>query len=161
MTAPDVTTNPQIRVYIGPDVISDSGLLAEVARDDNGALNLFLGVTRDHHDGRAVSGLEYHCYLPMALAQLEKLCAEVAASHQLTGLVVLHRIGPVAIGEVSLAIAAGAHHRRQALLGTLELIDRLKADVPIWKRESFTDGTIGWVEGADITPVPNQGREQG
>lgn len=142
-----------LRTAILAEPLDAYGLLTEVGADENGASNLFLGVTRNHHQERAVKGLEYTCYLPMALAELERIAHEVAEHHSINRFVVLHRIGEVPIGEVSLAVAAGAHHRHQVLNGTLEFIDKLKQDVPIWKREYFEDGTIGWVEGTNIEPA--------
>jgi molybdopterin synthase catalytic subunit len=148
-----VAAAPTIHVTITEAPIDPAPLFALAAAPENGAVNVFLGVTRDHHDGRPVTGLEYHCYRDMALAELRRVSEAAAAAHGLTKLIVIHRVGVVAIGETSLAIAAGAHHRKQALLGTLDLIDALKRDVPIWKRESFADGSTGWVEGAAILPA--------
>ncbi len=143
---------PHVTVRLTNDEIVADQALAEVSDPTCGALNLFLGVTRNHHEGRKVKGLEYYCYAEMAQDQLQAVARDVAERHGISRLLVIHRLGPVGIGETSLLVAAGSHHRHQALAGTLDLIDRLKKDVPIWKREWFEDGTVGWVEGAQIVP---------
>lgn len=142
-----------LRCAISVEPLECYGALTEVSADENGATNLFLGVTRNHHQDRPVKGLEYTCYEEMALKELERIAQEVADAHDINRMVVLHRIGEVPIGEVSLAVATGAHHRHQVLNGTLDFINKLKQDVPIWKREYFADGSVGWVEGAKIEPA--------
>lgn len=146
---PEATSAP-IRVLLTLEPIGMSSVPTGFGSDADGAVNVFLGVTRNHHDGRSVLGLEYHCYQSMAQSQLEAVAAGVAAEFSLTRLFVIHRLGRVGIGEVSLVVAAAAHHRQQVLNGTLAFIDRLKRDVPIWKREYFADGQVGWVEGSGI-----------
>lgn len=155
-----------IHVLLTRDPIGMSTVPAGFGSDADGAVNVFLGVTRNHHDGRAVLGLEYHCYQAMAQSQLEAVAAAVAKEFSLSQLFVIHRLGRVGIGEVSLVVAAAAHHRQQVLNATLAFIDRLKRDVPIWKREYFADGLVGWVEGSGIVasspqPAKPSGTSQG
>ncbi len=115
-------------------------------RKDCGAVNLFLGVVRDHHQGRAVSALEYEAYEGMALKQLARIGAEVVERFGLARLVVVHRIGALVPGDVSLFVGVSAHHRKESLAATACFIDRLKQDVPIWKKETFSGGEVSWVD---------------
>lgn len=146
-----------LRVEITEAEIDPAPLTDEVSAGENGAVVVFLGVTRNHHDGRRVKGLEYHCYREMAASELERVARETATEFGVTHFVVIHRIGRVDIGQTSLAVAAGSPHRKAAITGTHEFINRLKKDVPIWKREYFEDGTAGWVEGGDIKPSATTG----
>lgn len=98
-----------------------------------GAVVEFQGVVRDLEDGHRIAAIDYECHLPMACAQLQRIAVEVAAFHALADLVVLHRIGVVPAGEASLYVRAVAAHRREAFAAALEVIERLKRDVPIWK----------------------------
>jgi len=139
-----------ISIQLTTDPIGVSDVPVPFGSDADGAVNVFLGNTRNHHQGRGVLGLEYHCYEAMAAEELRRVAVAVAVEHGLGRVLVVHRLGQVGIGETSLVVAVASHHREQALLGTLALIDRLKRDVPIWKREFFADGTVGWVEGAAI-----------
>lgn len=131
---------------IQEEPIDDRALLAEIAAPANGALLLFHGVVRNHHEGKAVDRIDYHAYRPMADRILEELTAEIAAEFGLDHLVVVHRIGVLAVGEASLLVAAGSAHRPPVFEAVLALVDRLKARVPIWKKEYGPDGT-SWVEG--------------
>ena len=141
-----------LRVEIVESAIDHGPLTEEVSSPQSGAVVLFLGITRNHHEGRRVKGLEYHCYREMALSELERVAREVAKAHGVSHFVVIHRVGRVDIGEASLAVAAGSAHRKAALEATHDFINRLKQDVPIWEREYFEDASVGWVEGADIKP---------
>lgn len=115
-------------------------------RKDCGAVNLFLGVVRNHHQGRTVSALEYEAYESMALKQLERTGVEVAERFALSELVVVHRLGALVPGDVSLLVGVSSHHRRESLAATALFIDLLKRDVPIWKKETFTGGEVQWVD---------------
>jgi molybdopterin synthase catalytic subunit len=109
-----------------------------------GAVATFLGVVRDHADGRAVESIEYTAYEGMAEQELATVVRRVAEAHAVAGAVVVHRLGHLAVGEASLGVVVSSAHRREALACTLEIIDELKRTVPIWKRERGPDGTT-WV----------------
>lgn len=126
--------------------IDAAALLAEVARVASGATSLFLGTVRDVNDGRAVTGMEYTAYDSMAARELSKIVGEAKEQFGGAEIVVEHRIGALALGEVSVAIAASHAHRRDALDATRFVIEELKRRVPIWKREHYTDGTREWVD---------------
>lgn len=109
-----------------------------------GGLVLFVGRVRDHDHDRGVVALEYSAH-PTALAQLNEVCAEVAAEFAVTGLVAVHRVGRLEIGDVAVAVATCSAHRGDSFAASRALIDRLKERVPIWKHQLFTDGGSEWV----------------
>jgi molybdopterin synthase catalytic subunit len=120
----------------------------------DGALCLFVGVVRDHHQGRAVARLEYEAYEEMALPLLERIEAEARARWPVTALRLVHRLGGLEVGEASVAVAAAAVHRAEAFAACQWAIDTLKATVPIWKKEYGPDGA-SWMEGpGTCTPDP-------
>ena len=134
------------RTAIVTRAIDAPALIAEVASDANGATSLFLGTVRDVNDGRAVTGMEYTAYDAMASRELERIVSEAAEQFGGVTIVVEHRVGTLALGDVSVAIAASHPHRRDALDATRFVIEELKRRVPIWKREHYTDGTREWVD---------------
>jgi len=117
-----------------------------------GAVTLFLGTTRDHHEGRAVTRLEYEAYEPMALAELERLEREACERFGVASCRIVHRLGVVPAGEASVAIAVAAEHRARAFDACRWAIDELKRCAPIWKKERFADGEGEWVEGTPLEP---------
>jgi molybdenum cofactor synthesis domain-containing protein len=99
----------------------------------------------DHDGGKGVTSLEYEGH-PNAKTVIEEVAADVAARHRgVRALAVSHRIGPLTIGDVALACAVAAEHRREAFAACADLVDDVKARLPIWKHQSFTDGTDEWV----------------
>ncbi len=135
-------------VALGPDPIDPAELIHRVRTDAAGAVALFTGVVRDHHDGKRVEGLTYEAYGPMAEREMRRIAAEAVAAWSLEGIAVVHRLGYLKVGEVSVAVAASAAHRRQAIGACAETIDRVKMEVPIWKKE-HGEGGEGWVLGDD------------
>jgi molybdopterin synthase catalytic subunit len=127
------------------DVAEHAALVDQAAA---GAVVTFAGVVRDHDGGRAVRGLEYSAH-PTA----SKIVAEVAAdvATRATGvraIAVSHRIGPLGIGDVALACAVAADHRKEAFAACAELVDEVKRLLPVWKHQLFADGTDEWVGSA-------------
>jgi molybdopterin synthase catalytic subunit len=122
---------------------------AHVARGANGAVVLFFGCVRDHHEGREVSSVEYQAYRPMAERELREIAAAVARKHGAPDIAVFHRLGTLPVGEASLVVAVGAPHRAPAFRCAEEIIDALKERVPIWKKEIGPAGSA-WQEG--VTP---------
>jgi molybdopterin synthase catalytic subunit len=126
----------------GPlDVVA---LIRQIWRADCGAVVTFEGTTRSPNEGREVKSLEYEAYEERAEKQLSALAAEAATKFGLGGVVAVHRTGVVPIGEPSVVVAVAAAHRAEAFEGARWLIDRVKADVAIWKKEIFADGEA-WV----------------
>jgi len=124
-------------------VIDADAVEAAVLSRADGALVTFRGVIRDHDGGHGVERLDYSAH-PDAQAFLHDVCAAVA---QRTGLAVaaVHRVGTLGIGDVALVAAVAAPHRAEAFAACGELVDAIKAGVPIWKRQHGTDGTTEWV----------------
>jgi molybdopterin synthase catalytic subunit len=134
-----------IRAAIVTRPIDPSALIAEVASPAHGATSLFLGTVRDMNDGRCVTGMDYTAYDAMASRELETIAREAASKFGVS-LAAEHRTGTLAIGDVSVAIAASHAHRADALDATRYVIEQLKQRVPIWKREHYDDGSREWVD---------------
>jgi molybdopterin synthase catalytic subunit len=117
---------------------------AAVAHPGAGAVVSFAGVVRDHDDGRSVERLVYEAH-PSAGAVLAEVAAEVAADPSVYALSVSHRVGALAIGDVALAAAVATAHRGEAFALCARLVDEVKARLPVWKHQYFTDGTDEWV----------------
>lgn len=126
------------------DAARHEALTQRVSGPGHGAVVTFVGAVRDHARGRAVERLEYEAYGTMAVRQLERLVAEVEADVPGTRVAVHHRVGALEIGDVAVIVAAGSAHRAEAFTACARLIDRLKEEVPIWKREVGPDGAE-WV----------------
>jgi molybdopterin synthase catalytic subunit len=131
-------------ISIGRAAIDVAGLERAVAYPTAGAIVSFTGTTRQNNAGRQVIRLEYEAYEPMALAEMRKLAQTAGERWKIVRIAIQHRIGPVAIGETSVAIAVAAEHRAEAFAACRFAIDRLKEIVPIWKKEYFEGGEI-WV----------------
>ena len=131
-----------VRVTLDP--ISVNELAAAVSSKVAGAVVTFSGDVRDNDHGRQVQSLEYEAH-PSAESLLHKVAQEVAAKHDVESLAVAHRHGPIAIGESALVAAVSAKHRKAAFDACVELVDEVKAQIPIWKHQVFTDGTDEWV----------------
>lgn len=133
------------RFDLSHDVLDPRGLEAEVRSDREGAVVTFAGVTRNHHDGKAVLGLSYECYDEMAHKVMDKLFAEAIDRFAISRVRVAHRVGKVPVGEVSVLVVVAAEHREPAFDTTRWLMDRLKAEVPIFKKEQLAGGETHWV----------------
>jgi molybdopterin synthase catalytic subunit len=118
----------------------------ERAVDDRaaGAIVSFAGVVRDHDGGRGVVELEYEAH-PNAGVILAEIAAEIAAEPAVYALAVSHRVGRLEIGDVALAAAVSTAHRADAFRVCARLVDEVKARLPVWKRQVFTDGDEEWV----------------
>ena len=127
------------------DVLDPAKLLAQVQSPMAGAVLLFVGTTREQTGGRATASLTYEAYAEMALAKLAELETTARERWLLIEVAIEHRLGPVAIGEASVAIAVSSAHRAAAFAAGQWLIDTLKEVVPIWKCEHWADGTEEWV----------------
>jgi molybdopterin synthase catalytic subunit len=120
-------------------------MLAAVSDAVAGANVLFVGTTRGITDGLTTSRLVYDAHEPLARGQLERLRAEAVGRFGLSRCVVHHRLGPVAVGEASVVIAASAPHRREAFAAAEWLMEQIKRAVPIWKCEEGPDGSRIWM----------------
>ena len=123
-------------------------------RGEDGAVVNFEGVVRNNTKGRATQFLDYECYEPMAIKTMACIGREIAGSHSIGRIAMVHRLGRMQIGETSVAVIVTAPHRKPAFDAALEGINRLKRLVPVWKKEYFDDGEI-WVEGEwDASVLP-------
>ena len=139
------------------EAVIDVGVVREaVSRDEAGAVLVFEGVTRNHHDGRAVVRLEYEAYASMAKTQMSVICDTIASRWPGSRVAMIHRIGVVDVGEASVVIAVSAPHRDEAYAASRFAIDTLKASVPIWKKEVYADGSV-WKANAEFSDeAPNR-----
>jgi molybdopterin synthase catalytic subunit len=136
------------RVKVRPDSIDPAALLAEVARPTAGAIVLFLGTARDHSaDRTGITDLEYEAYPEMVEVKLAEVVTDALSRWDLQVVLVEHRVGMVAVGDPSVAVAVAAAHREEAFAAGQFLIDQLKSRVPIWKKEHWAGGG-NWVKGA-------------
>lgn len=133
--------------------IDPTVLVAEVARAANGATVLFLGTVREQSDGRAVTGIEYAAYGPMAERELAAIGAEAAARFGTPDVVIEHCVGHSTLGEASVAIAVAHPHRGAAYDASRYVIEQIKQRVPVWKREAYADGTREWVDPTTHVPL--------
>ena len=120
-----------------------------VARPDTGAVLLFVGTVRNHHKGRGVNQLTYSAYESMASTQNERICWELeddSDGAQKVHVASVHRLGDVPVGEPSVVIAVSSPHREAAYGASRTALERLKKEVPIWKREHYADGEVAWRE---------------
>ena len=116
-----------------------------VKRPSDGAVVTFDGIVRDNFDGRPVRALEYEAYADMAQKKMEAIGKEVQEKFAIGHIAMAHRIGHLEIGESSIVIAVAAPHRQAAFEACAYAMDRVKADVPVWKKEFFADGDTHWV----------------
>jgi molybdopterin synthase catalytic subunit len=131
--------------------IDPTEVLGRVGAPEDGAVLLFLGTVRNHADGQAVDGMTYEAYEGMATPVLSEIAREAAAKLGTDRVAVVHRVGELAIGEISVAIAVSSPHRAQAFDASRYVIEEIKKRLPVWKHEHFTDGRSKWVEG--VTPT--------
>ena len=124
--------------------IDVESLLDVVRNPAAGAVALFIGSTRNENEGRAVERLEYEAYREMAIAEIQRLGAEIERRWPGVSVAIVHRVGDVPIGEASVAVAASAAHRDEAFEACRYGIDTLKETVPIWKKEYYRDGSC-WI----------------
>ena len=127
-------------------LIDPAALIEEVRSPACGAISSFIGTVREINDGRKVSAIEYSAYAAMAESELTRILDEAEERFGVQSVVVEHRTGTLAIGDVSVAIVAAHEHRASALDCTRFVIEEIKKRVPIWKMEHYVDGTREWVD---------------
>jgi len=120
-----------------------------VSAPQAGAIATFSGTTRDMFEGKTVLELRYEAYVPMATRCLSSICTTARSTWDIHKIAVAHRLGPVPVGETSVLIAVSSVHRADGLDACKFLIDELKASVPIWKKEVYTNGEI-WKENSEF-----------
>jgi molybdopterin converting factor subunit 1 len=140
---------PQQAVRLVREPIDVAALLREVADPESGAAAVFLGVVRAESSptGQPLEALEYTAYETMALTEMDRLCAAARQRHALRAVRLVHRLGVLPVGEPSVAVVVSAAHRAEALEACRTLIEELKQDVPIFKKEIRPGGAESWVDG--------------
>lgn len=128
------------------EAIDSRRIASELQRGEDGAVVVFEGIVRNNTKGRQTTHLEYECYEPMAIEQIARIGRNIASTTAIGHICIIHRLGQLGVGEASVAVITTAPHRKPAFEAALEGINRLKREVPIWKKEFFADGAV-WVEG--------------
>lgn len=146
------------RVAIVEEALSVDRVQALVRHPGAGALALFLGAVRDVNEGREVTALEYSAYESMAAAEMARIIDDIEREIPVVRLAAHHRVGELGVGDLAIVCAASSPHRDEAFRAGRLLIDRIKARVPIWKREKGPDGSwwVGW-EDARCAPGHSHG----
>lgn len=132
-------------IQLTENPIDTDAVVQMVRSPEAGAVVLFLGTARRVTHGRETDSLEYECYPQMAQTTLAELERDARSRWSLVDCAVVHRLGHLALGETSVAIAVSSAHREAAFEAGKWLIDRIKEIVPIWKKENWADGTSQWV----------------
>jgi len=130
--------------------IALDSLLEETDSPDAGALVVFGGTVRQHHDGKAVTAIEYSAYKPLAEKALADVEAEAMARFDILSCVIRHRTGKLEVGELSVVVVVRAAHRADAFEAGRFAIDTLKETAPVWKREGYDDGTEVYLQGETL-----------
>lgn len=137
--------NESIYVDVQEELLNLQKASDFVNHPEAGAVNVFVGTTRNHHDGKRVIELYYDCYREMAIKELRNIAEEMIDKHELKRVWIVHRTGLVPIGEASIILAVSSTHRKNAFDATTKAMDLIKQEVPIWKKEHFEDENV-WKE---------------
>jgi molybdopterin synthase catalytic subunit len=148
---PPVSGGAGENIALTRERIDADALVAGLKHGEDGAVVVFDGVVRNNSRGRRTLYLVYEAYEEMALEQMRALAAKVAEDFKIRDIVLVHRLGQLAIGETSVLIAVASAHRAAAFDACRWLIDTLKKTVPIWKKEHFEDGAV-WADGEPFPP---------
>ena len=134
----------QTEIKISSETINVQSCIEWVMLPESGGIDVFIGTVRNATKSKAVLRLEFEAYEKMALAEMEKIAAQALEKWPVQKLLIHHRTGVLAVGEVPVIIAVSAAHRDAAFEACRYVIDTLKQTVPIWKKEIFEDGEV-WV----------------
>ena len=137
--------DPVTLVAIRDTPLSVDETIAAVRHAGAGGIAVFLGIVRDHADGKPVARLDYEAYTELALKEMRRILSEICAARPGVRLATTHRIGQLAVGDTAVIVTASAPHRAEAFAACREAIDRIKETVPIWKKEWTPDGEALWV----------------
>ncbi len=135
-----------VRISTAPVPVEEA--IAFVGDRGAGGTCLFVGTVRDRSDAGEVTGLHYEAWEELAAGRLEEIASEMLAAWPLRKVAILHRTGDLEVGEASVAVACSAPHRAEAFEACRHGIERLKEDVPIWKKEGLASGDTEWVMGS-------------
>jgi molybdopterin synthase catalytic subunit/molybdopterin converting factor small subunit len=141
-----IQTNERVRTALVEGAIEVDRVIESISGPGRGAVVVFLGTVRNQHAGKKVTQLTYSAYRTMARASLEGIAADLEAAHEGLRAAIVHRLGDVPIGEASVVIATASPHRAAAYDANRTALERLKTEVPIWKREHYAGGDAVWRE---------------
>ena len=134
------------RAAVVSEPIDVGAVLREVEAPAHGAAILFVGTVREVNDGKPVQGMDYTAYVAMAEKEMAAIAREANSQFAGSSVVIVHRVGELAIGDASVAVATAHAHRDAAYGASRYCIEQLKKRVPIWKREHYADGTREWID---------------
>jgi molybdopterin synthase catalytic subunit len=135
-------------IRLTEEPLDPSEAIRFISHPGAGGLVLFAGTVRDHSDAGDVHGLDYEAWEEMAGSRLAAIGDELFATWPLCGAALLHRTGHLDVGEVSVLVGCSAPHRAEAFEAARHGIERIKQDVPIWKKETLASGEAHWVKGS-------------
>lgn len=124
--------------------------LARISADEFGAVNFFMGVVRNLHAGKTVTGITYDAHEGLAKKTLEDICREAQGMWGETKLFVAHYIGYLPVGGASVLIGVSSPHREESFEACRYIIEEIKERLPVWKKEHYIDGTSGWLPGHSL-----------
>lgn len=139
-----------VRAWITADPIGADSVLSLVQSNQHGAALVFLGIVRDHNEGRSVSGVYYEAYREMAERTLNEIVSEALDRVEAGSVAAVHRTGELAVGEVSIALAVSTPHRAEAFDACRYVIEEVKQRLAVWKQERYVTGESDWLDG--VTP---------
>jgi len=156
VSAPVVSDSiDSLRMTFAPLVLAEVYALADDPA--NGAVVVMSGMVRNNSEGKAVVALEYQAYEPMALEVFKQIAAQIRVTWaDATRVVIHHRTGKLAVGDISVLVAVGCPHRAEAFAACQYAIDTLKHNAPIWKKEHWVDGSTSWVSIAACEQTPER-----
>ncbi|HEY2472750.1 MAG TPA: molybdenum cofactor biosynthesis protein MoaE [Terracidiphilus sp.] len=140
-----------VKIMLTRDVIDADALVSASKQGEDGAVVVFDGIVRNNSRGRQTLYLDYEAYEEMAFKQMTELAGEAINRFGVRHVTMVHRLGRLQVGETSVLIILASAHRAQAYEASRWLIDTLKKTVPIWKKETFTDGAV-WADGEPFPP---------
>ncbi|MFI5349904.1 MAG: molybdenum cofactor biosynthesis protein MoaE [Elusimicrobiota bacterium] len=129
--------------------LNPAALAAAVSSPKHGAVSTFVGVVRAVHAGRRVKGIEYDCFVPLAEKELARILAEAGKKWPAT-VEAAHRVGPLRVGDASVAVASASMHRAEAFAACRWTIDEIKRRLPVWKKEKYASGKGRWLPGCTL-----------
>lgn len=139
-------TNAITTAAVSDQPIDFNALVQSVQTPEAGAVVMFLGTVRSRTHGRETDSLVYEAYQSMAEAEVARVLAGIVAEWPICRIGAVHRTGPLALGEIAVAIAVSGPHRDETFAAGRAAIDRIKQTVPIWKQEHWADGQVEWVD---------------
>src|SRR4051794_2153668 len=146
------------RFAISADPLDVAAIAAAISTPACGAIATFVGVVRDHNVGRRVLWLDYEAYAPLGRSTFVRIGNEASERWPGIELAIHHRVGRLAIGEISVVVAAASAHRADAFAACRYAIERVKQIAPVWKHEHFEGGEV-WIEGATADPSDDAARQ--